>query len=495
MEIPASQIAMTNARTHASSHPAYLKADALELRRRAEDLLGVPEELHPYQWEGVAFLCRSPAALLADEMGLGKTVQASVALSLLLDGQKGMERALIVAPAALTRNWMSELEKWAPSLTVRRVQGNEREREAFYLLPIPVLVSSYEQIRQDGLYRIPSDTFDIVVLDEAQRVKNRNSGTALACRTLPRKSAWALSATPLENSSEDVAAILGFLDPSIRQDMTVPSLKAKLESMMLRRRKADVRGELPPVIVQDMELDLTPPQRERYDEMWVNRWTEAGADTVQSAAAVLLGLVTRLKTICNLDVDTGASSKFDALREICEGAGPRARILVFSQFVETLKWISDRLTLPHDVLTGTMSGDQRQDAVRRFRTEPAPRVLLVSIRAGGVGLNMGEATHVVVFDRWWNPAVEIQAVYRAHRFTRDEPLHVVRFLITDSIEERIADVLDRKKRMFENVVEDIETSAQHFSVEELIRILELSRADVYSMARETAEDRLHGEDC
>ena len=495
MEIPASRVAMTNARTHASSHPAYLKAAALELRRRAEDLLGVPEELHPYQWEGVAFLCRSPAALLADEMGLGKTVQASVALSLLLDGRTGMERALIVAPAALTRNWMSELEKWAPSLTVRRVQGNAREREAFYLLPIPVLVSSYEQIRQDGLDSIPSDSFDIVVLDEAQRVKNRNSRTALACRTLPRKSAWALSATPLENSSEDVTAILGFLDPSIPQDMTGAPLKAKLESMMLRRRKAEVRGELPPVIIQDLKLDLAPSQREKYDELWVNRWTEAGADTVRSAGAVLLGLLTRLKTVCNLDDAGAASSKFDALRGICEEAGPRARILVFSQFVETLKWISDRLALPHDMLTGSMSGDRRQVAVRRFRTEPAPRALLVSLRAGGVGLNMGEATHVVVFDRWWNPAVEMQAVYRAHRFTRDEPLHVVRFLIADSIEERIADILDQKEKMFENVVEDVETAARHFSVEELARILELSTADVYPMTQKAAEDRLHGEDC
>lgn len=484
-----------SARIHPASRADDLKADALELRRRAEDLLGVPEELHPYQWEGVAFLCRSPAALLADEMGLGKTVQASVALSILLDGREGMQRALIVAPAALTRNWMSELEKWAPSLTVRRVRGNAREREAFYLLPIPVLVGSYEQIRQDGLDRIPSDSFDIVVLDEAQRAKNRNSRTALACRLLPRRRAWALSATPLENSSEDVAAILGFLDPSIRPDMTGTPLKAKLESMMLRRRKAEVRGELPPVVVQDLKLDLAPSQREKYDELWVNRWTEAGADTAQSAGAVLLGLLTRLKTLCNLDAAAGASSKFDALRGICEEAGPRARILVFSQFVETLKWISDRLALPHDMLTGSMSGDRRQDAVRRFGTEPAPRALLVSLRAGGVGLNMGEATHVVVFDRWWNPAVETQAVYRAHRFTRDEPLHVVRFLIADSIEERIADILDRKERMFENVVEDAETAARHFSVEELTRILELSTADVYPMTQKAAEDRLHGEDC
>ena len=172
-----------------------------ELRRRAKGMFGIPEELHDYQWEGIAFLYRSRSALLADEMGLGKTVQASIALMLLMSAHKDVRRALIVAPSSLTLNWMMELEKWAPSLTVRRVQGDTQNREAFYLLPIPVLVSSYEQVRQDGLDRIPSNNFDIVILDEAQRIKNRNSATALACRLLPRKYSWALSATPLKRHS------------------------------------------------------------------------------------------------------------------------------------------------------------------------------------------------------------------------------------------------------------------------------------------------------
>lgn len=216
---------------------------ALELRRRAEDVLGVPRRLHDYQWEGVAFLYRSRAALLADEMGLGKTVQASVALALLLSTRNDINRALVVAPASLTTNWMSELATWAPSLTVRRVLGDSQDREAFYLLPIPVLVSSYEQIRQDGLDRIPSHSFDIVILDEAQRIKNRHSATALACRLLPRNCSWALSATPLENDARDVASILGFLDPSAPSDLSGPRLSAMLETMMLRRRKTEVRGD------------------------------------------------------------------------------------------------------------------------------------------------------------------------------------------------------------------------------------------------------------
>ena len=444
-----------------------------DLRRCAEDTLGVPARLHDYQWEGVAFLYRNHAALLADEMGLGKTVQTAVALALTLSSRKEMSRALIVAPASLTYNWMSELAIWAPSLVVRHVTGNVRDREAFYLLPIPVLVCSYEQIRKDGLDRIPSNTFDVVILDEAQRIKNPHSATALACRLLPRKCSWALSATPLENVGADVASILNFLDPAIPTDLSVQQLAEQLELMMLRRRKREVRGELPPVIIQDLKLELATPQRSRYDELWADRYEAAEAGTAD-AGIVLLGMITRLKIICNFDFDSGASSKLAALHEICDGAGQGARILIFSQFVETLKWISDRLAFPCDLVTGSMPTAARHQAMEQFKTGMSPRALLVSLRAGGVGLNLGEATHVVVFDRWWNPAVEIQAVYRAHRFERETPLHVLRFMIVDTIEERIASILDDKERLFEEVIESTETTPRSFSVQELMHILEIS---------------------
>ena len=373
----------------------------------------------------------------------------------------------------MTTNWMDELETWAPTIAARRMQGNARAREAFYLLPIPVLVGSYEQIRQDGLDRIPANTFDLVVLDEAQRVKNRNSATALACRLLPRTRSWALSATPLENDADDVASILSFLDPEIRPGESPSRLRARLDAMMLRRRKLEVRAELPPVILQDLRLDLSGIQRKAYDELWEKR-----AETIREGAeggdpgAAILGLITRLKMVCNFVED--ASSKFEALEVIAEGAGKSGRILVFSQFVRTLQWVSDRLKLPHGLLTGAMTPAERQAAIDEFRHGPVPRALLVSLRAGGVGLNLGEATHVVLFDRWWNPAVENQAIYRAHRFDREEPLHVVRFLATDTIEERISEILEQKELLFDEVVETAGAEARRFTRNELIRILEIS---------------------
>jgi SNF2 family DNA or RNA helicase len=195
--------------------------------------LSLPLPLRPYQWEGVSFLYRGRAVLLADEMGLGKTVQVAVALSLILRAPE-YNRALVVAPASLLLNWQRELEKWAPSLVVRLVTGNEEDRLSYYNLPIQVLIASYDQIRLDALERVPPDAFDIVVLDEAQRTKNKSSLTALACRLLPRKVSWALTATPLENSAEELESIFGFLVPGfVNSSLTKSDLFKRIEGHLL----------------------------------------------------------------------------------------------------------------------------------------------------------------------------------------------------------------------------------------------------------------------
>ena len=445
--------------------------DITALRQLAESRIGVPAPLHGYQWEGVSFLVRSPGALLADEMGLGKTVQAAVALALLLETSSDVDRVLIVTPASLTLNWMAELSTWAPGIAVRRLEGDVANREVLYALPIPVLVGSYEQVRSDGIDRIPSGTFDLVILDEAQRIKDRDSATSLACRLLPRSRSWALSATPLENNLDDIATILGFLDPDFAPYPTRGGIARKLEESMLRRRKRNVRSELPPVIVQDMHLELAGRQRARYESLWATRASYVGLEGVHGA--VMLGLITKLKGICNQDIESGVSVKLEALETVVDSAGESARIIVFSQFVKTLEWVSERLSIQHELVVGAMDMEERRAVMGRFGTEGTPRALLVSLRAGGVGLNLGEASHVVMFDRWWNPAVETQAVYRAHRFDRSEPLHVVRFVVRDSIEERIASILDEKAELFDDVVEGARSQSIGFGRAELSRILGL----------------------
>jgi SNF2 family DNA or RNA helicase len=442
--------------------------------------LHLPAALRPYQWEGVSFLAREHCALLADEMGLGKTVQASVALRLGL-AAVGCNRALIVAPTALTLNWQRELARWAPNLTVRRLQGSKLDREACYQLPIPVVIASYEQIRLDA-GQLGTDThFDIVVLDEAQRIKNAESETAFACRQLPFTRAWALTGTPVENSASDLLSIFRFLNPGLlHTGMSRAEVHGRIRPHFLRRRKTEVLPDLPPIIVQDLPLEMTGLQREAYDLAWEGRKTFLNDDEDDDGAnESIFALITRLKQLCNFEPRSSESVKRDSLQVIVESlTEPGDKLLVFSQYVETLQWLSGQLdSLPHDLYHGQMPEAARDRVLRVFEEQPRPRALLISLRAGGVGLNLPSASTVVLFDRWWNPAVENQAIQRAHRFGRERPLQVVRFLVADSIEERINTLLQEKQALFEQYVEQAENATiRLFSRNELRRLLDLPAA-------------------
>ena len=446
----------------------------------AEGAIDLDEALRPYQREGVSFLFRSEAALLADEMGLGKTVQAVSALRLLLRQPK-INRALIVAPASLTLNWQRELERWAPELVVRRLLGPQAERLAYYQLPIQVLIATYEQVSLDALDRIPDGTFDVVILDEAQRIKNHSSRTALACRLLPRHVAWALTGTPIENTRADIESIFAFLRPGLIEATDGKSkILADIAPYFLRRRKVDVVPDLPPIIYQDMSLELNDNQRSAYDAAWEEGSLDLRRPPHPVPATVLFALITKLKQICNRDEATGDSCKLDALQFLIESAAADGgKVLVFSQYVETLKWLSGAIdSVPTSIYSGEQSPGERDETLSAFERAEGSRALLVSLRAGGVGLNIPSADLVVLFDRWWNPAVEAQAVNRAHRLGRSTPLHVVRFLVRDSIEERIDDILAAKQQLFEEYIEAIDVpDIPALTRNDLIRALGVSHYD------------------
>lgn len=443
--------------------------------------LELPSPLRAYQWEGSSFLVRSRSALLADDMGLGKTVQAAIALRLALQ-LKDCDRALVVTPASLKLNWERELARWAPNLLVRRVEGPSENRAALYLLPIPVLIASYEQIRTDAASLDSRTHFDVVVIDEAQRIKNSASTTAFACRLLPRTRAWALTGTPVENKVHDLVSIFGFLKLGLLyKGMTRAEIHERMQPYFLRRRKKEVLGELPPIIVQDLPLELQGKQKAAYDALWESRKSIARAGGVPVSEANLLALITRLKQLCNFDALSEESIKSDALTVILESlSGPRDKVLIFSQYVKTLRWLSERhVDFPHDLYHGQQTERTRDKVLSAFDKEPGPRALLVSLKAGGVGLNLQAASTVVLFDRWWNPAVENQAIQRSHRFGRDRPLHVFRFLVTNSIEERIASVIQEKRTLFERYIEMADSAVvKVFSRNELRRILDMSEAEV-----------------
>jgi SNF2 family DNA or RNA helicase len=445
--------------------------------------LGLPSPLRSYQWEGVTFLTRTDSALLADEMGLGKTVQTIIAIRLVLRNTVS-KRVLIVAPAPLQRNWECELRTWAPDLTVRRVLGTAQDRQATYQLPVQVLIASYEQIRTDAIDIPPDVHFEVVVLDEAQRIKNRHSRSALACRFLRRSRAWALTGTPLENSVGDLLSIFLFLSPGLVDVGMAPGeVHARIQPHFLRRRKKEVLSEMPPIIIQDIPLELSGAQDEAYTEAWIGRRTRATTNGLPVSEATLFALLTKLKQLCNYEPDTGTSVKCDALSVFLEEfTQPDDKVIIFSQYVQTLNFISARLAgFPHDIYTGQHSEQAKEQALTNFKKQPGPRALLVSLRAGGVGLNIQEASTVVLFDRWWNPAVENQAIQRAHRFGRTRPLHVLRFLVLDTVEERIQQVLEDKQVDFERYVENAENAeVRLFTREELRRVLELSVVDTES---------------
>jgi SNF2 family DNA or RNA helicase len=455
--------------------PAFASSSIDDLKAIAL-AMGLPWPLRSYQWEGVSFLARSRAALLADEMGLGKTVQTIVAFRLLLQTLRS-GRVLIVAPNSLALNWQREIEDWAPELVVRRLTGDSADRLATYGLPVKVLIATYDQIRADAVDLDEKASYDVIVLDEAQRLKNRRSMSALSCRLIRSDRTWLLTGTPLENRLEDLASLFLFLQPGlIDATMSPAQVHDRIKPFFLRRRKVEVLGEMPPIVVQDVHLELDGQQASAYLREWTNGQSQRERSPSEGSTAALLTAITRLKQLCNYDPTSGESVKIDALETILESCTETAdRIIVFSQYVETLKFMATRIReIPFDFYTGEQDAGDRDLALRKFRTEPGPRVLLTSLQAGGVGLNIKEASCVVLFDRWWNPAVESQAIQRAHRFGRESTLLVFRFLVKGTIEERIAEVLRDKEVDFDRYIEKAESAATSmFTSRELRMILGL----------------------
>lgn len=252
----------------------------------------------------------------------------------------------------------------------------------------------------------------------------------------------------------------------------------RISPFFLRRNKRNTLKEMPPIVVQDLPIEMTKKQREAYQDVWDSRRdmvinANGGYNTVN-----LLAIITKLKQICNFDHDSNESAKFEATETIIETiVGTDSKVIIFSQYVETVKWLEDRIDcVPCEVFHGEMSESDRDIAIRNFEEKAGPRVILISLRAGGVGLNLPSASTVILFDRWWNPAVESQAIQRAHRFGRKKILHVVRFCTENSIEERISEILNHKQVLFEKYVEGAASvDSPGFSQEELGKILNMKR--------------------
>jgi SNF2 family DNA or RNA helicase len=437
--------------------------------------LWLPAEPFGFQLEGIQFLTSRWAALLADEMGLGKTMQAIVAVRLLL--RAGQIRCcLVVCPKPLVTNWLREFDRWAEEIPVAALDGDAWIRRHRWLHdPRPVKLASYESLlRDEELLAKGCLRFDLVVLDEAQRIKNRDSKTASAVRRLKRGRSWALTGTPVENRPAELANLLEFVhNRRLPDDAPPDQLKDALGGVLLRRTKQKVIGDLPSKRVHDAFIDLGPNQRESYacaEKDGVFRLNHLGSGvTIEH----VFDLIRRLKQICNFDPVTGESAKAEflsaSLEEIIESDG---KAIVFSQWVTTLERLAAWLTGFYPLLFhGQVPMRRREEVLAEFREKRDRPLLLLSYGAGAVGLNLQCANYVFLFDRWWNPAVEDQAIDRAHRVGQRNTVFVTRFLTPDTIEDRIAAVLARKREMFNSLIDEHDPLAG----------VGLSREDVFGL--------------
>jgi len=446
-----------------------------------------PRELFPYQRAGIRALVEKDALLLADDMGLGKTVQAIAALRILLHTGR-IESALLVVPAGLLGQWQRAFREWAPELRVSSVRGSPQERAWQWRAPVHVHLTSYETLRAD-FGRSPQSpprrrVWGVVLLDEAQKIKNRDAEVSRVCKRLPRRRAWALTGTPLENSADDLASVCEFLTPweegaELRRLAPGPDLLALHSSIQVRRKKGDVLRELPPKTVTEIALDLAAAQRESYlraereGVLWLR---ELGRDV---RITHVLELIMRLKQICNFCPSTGESAKLADIESRLETLVEEGhRALVFSQFVAApygVREIARRLQrFAPLVYAGDQSSGERDRVIAAFKSRRESKALVLSLRAGGQGLNLQEASYVFHFDRWWNPAVERQAEDRTHRLGQTVPVTVYKYVCEGTIEERIDEILRRKQALFDELVDDVSIDlGRHLTSEELFGLFGL----------------------
>ncbi len=438
-----------------------------------------PFEPFHFQYAGIAFLFPRHSAILADEMGLGKTMQAITAIRLLLRTRQ-IKRVLMVCPKPLMTNWQREFATWAPEITVAMIEGNQQQRRWHWQADrAMVKVANYELMtRDEGLVTDPIHDFDLVILDEAQRIKNKSNTTSQVVQRIPRKRSWALTGTPIENSVEDLVGICEFVAPgTVVSGMAPKAMRNNVGDMILRRTKDIVMTDMPPRLMRDAELPLSAQQSITYqaaEKDGVVRLNDMGDSlTIKH----VFELVLRLKQICNFDPATGESSKVDRLKaDMEEVAASGQKAIVFSQWVDTLNVIEEHLTDFQPLqYHGRIPSKQRDPILKEFKENPDRNVLLMSYGAGAVGLNLQFCRYVFLYDRWWNPAVEDQAINRAHRIGAAGSVTVTRMIMAGTIEQRIHELLEAKRELFREVLSGTDSpSRRGLSRDEIFGLFDLS---------------------
>ncbi len=441
-------------------------------------------ELRPYQKAGVDWLHflheYQFGGCLADDMGLGKTIQVLAFLQALRDKQETTKASLIVLPRSLLVNWQREVEKFTPELRTLEYHGQLREKDIATFDQYDLLLTTYGIVIKD-IELLRSYRFHYVILDESQAIKNPVSQSARACRLLQSEHRLVMTGTPVENSTFELWSQFAFLNPGllgsleyfkteiggpIERDANIETaqfLRKMVYPFILRRTKEQVAPELPPRTERIIYGDMEPAQRKLY-----NRTREdyrksllgliEGEGMDNARMKILEGLL-RLRQICihpKLVDKTyhNESAKFELMLEQIEtllAEGHKA--LIFSQFVESLKLLRAELD-SRKIRFAYLDGqtNNRQEQVDNFQNDPAIPFFLISLKAGGVGLNLTAAEYVIHLDPWWNPAVEMQASDRAHRIGQEKPVFIYKYILRDSVEEKILLLQERKKNLVEQLI-------------------------------------------
>ncbi len=459
-------------------------------------------ELRHYQREGYHWLHFLNdfgfGGILADDMGLGKTIQLLAYLSKKQQEQKGTH--LIVVPTSLVFNWKDEIAKFTPNLRVLELHGSGRSKTTHHFEKYDIILSTYGTLLSDIRY-LKDFVFDTLILDEGQAIKNPDSKRYKTVRLLQSKQRFVLTGTPIENNTLDIFAILSFCNPGMFGSMkqfkdhyAIPidkfqdsqrakELQRRIHPFMLRRTKKQVATELPEKTEMVVYCEMDHEQRRVYDvyktELKEYLMSEPDFLDGQSSMHVLAGL-TKLRQICNspaLINENGVSygdqsAKIQELIEQIEDKKKHHKILVFSQFVGMLNLVEKALeerNIRYSILTGQTK--KRKEVVNAFQENESIRVFLISLKAGGMGLNLTQADYVYLIDPWWNPAVENQAIDRAYRIGQDKKVVAVRLITPNTIEEKILELQKRKRELITYLVHTDVSTLKQLNKKELLELL------------------------
>ena len=458
----------------------FSTSESLELPK------GINAEFREYQLKGFGWLWfmykYGLNGILADDMGLGKTLQALTVLQKAKE-QDGAMPTLVIAPTTVVFNWEAEIQKFAPTLTCLKLQGGERKQFFKKINDYDVVITSYALVRRD-IEKLKDINFRYVILDESQNIKNATSQTAQAVKKLTSQHKLALSGTPIENKLEELWSVFDFLMPGFlfsmadfnsryvnpimeHQDKVVEKrLKLQIYPFILRRMKRDVAKDLPDKVENIAYCELTDEQKDFYltvlDSTKEELFKSIEQNGLEKSRLSIFSALLRMRQICchpklydkNNVKNIISSGKFEKLKVMLEEIVDEGhRILLFSQFVDMLDIIKawlDKTGIKYEYLTGKTK--DRQGAVERFNTDPTIKIFLISLKAGGTGLNLTGADYVIHYDPWWNPAVEDQATDRAYRIGQTKKVFVYRLITKNTVEEKIQKLKTIKRNLVDSVI-------------------------------------------